>query len=51
MSVLHCTEYRPSTLTLSASIPIPRELTRLPKLNLVHHRRRRHRLAGLGPVF
>ena len=45
-SVLHCTEYRPS---LSARIP--RELTRLPKLNLVHYRRRRHRLAGLGPVF
>jgi hypothetical protein len=30
---------------------IPRELTRLPKLNLVHYRRRRHRMAGLGPVF
>ena len=30
---------------------IPRELTRLPKLNLVHYRRRRHCMAGLGPVF
>ena len=44
-----CTVLVPRTLTLSASIPC--ELTHLPKLNIVHYRRRRHRLAGLGPVF
>ena len=42
-------EHPGCTLTLSASIP--RELTHLPELNLVHFRRRRNRLAGFGPML